>query len=209
MSAEATAPGWAANRARILVSAAAVLLAFAAFAVRSTAAGSPSSVSFTGSGIGYDLSGTFTLDHFEVKTPVSFPSLPTYVPSPRLVAVGTVTATRVGGPGGIFRETYTNVPFVWVNVSVSAACDGSVGISLDPVGGSDYVGFGPIGGQPLWDQSVPLAPWDSSIHWDASPGGSLTLSGPAGLACAVAHAAESAGSLVPQAKTLNALLRAR
>jgi hypothetical protein len=205
MAGEAIAEQRHGNRARILVSAAAVLLAFAALAVRSTAAASPSSVSFTGGGIGYDVSGTFTLDHFEVKTPVSFPNLPTYVPSPRLVAVGTVTATRVGGPGGIFRESYTNAPFVWVNLSVNATCGGSVDVSFDPVGGSDYVGFGPIGGLPLWDPSVPLAPWDGSIHWGMSSAGGLTLSGPTGLSCAVARV----GSLVAQAKTLNALLRSR
>lgn len=206
MAAEAIRDGWAANRARILVATVAALLVFAALAGRTAAAAGSGSISFAGDGIGYDVSGTFALDHFEVKSPVSFPDVPSYVPSPRLVAVGTVTATRVGGPGGTLRDSWTNAPFVWVNLSVNATCGGAVNVSFDPVGGSDYIGFGPVGGRPLWDQSVPIAPWDQTIHWGTTSSGSLTLGGAPGPACAVAHAT-GAGSLVPLAKTLNAALR--
>lgn len=164
-------------------------------------------VTFTGGGVAYDLAGTFTLDHFEVKTPLSFPDvLPLYHPAPRLVAVGTTTATET--PAFTTPTTWTDVPFVWVNLGLTAVCGGAVRAQFDAVGGSDYTGFGPIGGRNLWDDSVPLAPWDSSVHWgmeSVSP--AFTLTGTRGDSCAVAQLAGKPKTLAALAGALNRMLR--
>lgn len=188
----------------------AVLVALAAVGAVATAGSSAAvggpQVAFTGEGAVYTLDGTFTLDHFAVKTPRSFPDLlPDYHPGPRLVAVGTADATQTYpfGPA----STYADTPFVWVDLGVAATCGGAVKVQFNLVDGSEYTGFGPLGGQNLWDGTVPLPAWDGTVHWGmltTSP--ALTLPGTRGDSCAAAQLARSPKTLTALAGALNRLL---
>jgi hypothetical protein len=173
-----------------------------ALALGGPAATATQPVTFEGTDFNSVLAGTFSLDHFEVKAPVLFPGFP--VPE-ALVAVGTVTATKSFGPPPITTLTYSDAPFDWVFVTVSATCGGATTVTFDPIGGSDYVAFIPRG-EPLWDPSVPIPPWSGDVHWGVTASDSLTLDGNGGLSCAVARAVQH-GQLRPLAATLNALLR--
>jgi hypothetical protein len=161
--------------------------------------------SFSGEAIVQTITGTFTLDHFAVKTPLDYPGVFVSPPQQHLVAVGTVTGQVTVPPGDIWL-TFDDAPFVWVNLSVAANCGGSVTVTFNPIGGSDYVGFGPIYGQPLWDQSVPIPVWNPDIHWGVNAEAPLVLRANGGLACAVAQAV-GRDALSVEATTLNALLR--
>ncbi|MGZ4333354.1 MAG: hypothetical protein ACXVRJ_03680 [Gaiellaceae bacterium] len=164
-------PGWLKTMAAV----GGVALATLVLAASTTAAAPPAS--FSGDGIAYDLAGTFTIDHFELKTPVA-------VAGPRrLVAFGTTTAVKTPafGPG---VQAFDDVPFAWVDVSVSATCHAAVVVSLGSIGGDDYVSF--VGGAPIYDASVPVPPWDSSAHWEIGAT-SVTLPAARGQSCAIAR----------------------
>ncbi|HEY6785065.1 MAG TPA: hypothetical protein VI159_08935, partial [Gemmatimonadales bacterium] len=167
---------------RHLVVVAALVASAAAFAAAPVARAASPTISFAGEGRIYTFSGTFTLDHFAVKTPIN-----TYFDGtlqPHLMAVGTVSGTVISPFGS--AATFTDQPFMWVEVTVSATCGGNITLTLNPLNGTDYAGG--IGGAPplFWDSSVPLPPWDSGVHWGmTSPATSVTLT--SNLACAVAR----------------------
>jgi hypothetical protein len=176
---------------------------FALLVPAASAASATHTVPFEGALIDRAFSGSFTLDHFEVKTPIH-PLQLAQVPAPTLVAVGTVTA--VVEPPLAPPVTFTDAPFVWVNLAVSATCGGDTTVVFGPLSGADYVGFGPIYGQPLWDSSVPIPPWSADVHWGITATSSLTLSNNGGLSCAIAHLNRPA-QLRALAAALNALTR--
>jgi hypothetical protein len=165
-------------------------------------------VSFAGSALGgQEITGTFTLDHFDVKTPLNYPGVFVSPPQPHLVAVGTVTGQSSFFSSGVLTTVpFDDAPFVWVNLTVTASCGDSATVTFDQITGADYVGFGPISGLPLWDPSVPIPVWNPDVHWGVTATNPLVLTGNGGLACAIAQAV-SHDHLSAEAKTLNALLR--
>jgi len=189
-----------------------LLVALAAFGAVATsgsnaAVGAPPQVSFTGSMCcSFSIDGTFTLDHFEVKTPLNLPFLIS-PPAPRLVAVGTVTASRVDDLPDSVPTTWTNAPLDWVNVSVSARCGGSVTVNLNGINGGDYFAY-IVSSDSLWDSSVPLVVWDpGDVHWFVAASSSVTLAGTNGTSCSAARLARSPETLTALANVLNLALR--
>jgi hypothetical protein len=191
-------------RIRNLVAVASIATAAVLVLAAPASAASPS-VPVEAVGIHYVLDGSFTLDHFDVKTPLSYPVF-VNPPTPHLVAVGTLSGVITADfPPTVQR--FSDIPFVWVNVSVVSSCGGEVRLSLDRIGGSDYVGFGPIYGQPLWDDSVPIPFWDRDVHWfvPVAPA-PIELAANRGLACAAAELVAH-GNLNALAATLNSAVR--
>jgi hypothetical protein len=162
-------------------------------------------VSFSGDALGGQIiTGTFTLDHFTVKTPLDYPGVFVSPPQPHLVAVGAVTG-QVTDPFGNLLLTFDDAPHVWVNLSVAATCRRDTAtVTFDQISGSDYVGFGPIYGQPLWDPSVPIPVWNPDIHWGVTAANALVLTGNRGVVCAIAQAV-SRDDLSLEATLLNML----
>jgi hypothetical protein len=179
-----------------------------ALALSAPALADVGTVSFAGSAFGgQEITGTFTLDHFDVKIPLDYPGVFVSPPQPHLVAVGTVTGQSSFFSGGpVTIVPFNDAPFVWVNLAVGATCGDSATVTFDPITGADYLGFGPIRGLPLWDPSVPIPVWNSDIHWGVTATNPLVLTGNGGLACAIAQAV-SHDNLTVEAKTLNALVR--
>jgi hypothetical protein len=162
-------------------------------------------VSFAGSGIGgQEITGTFTLDHFTVKTPLANPAL-VNPPVPQLVAVGTVTGeSTFFSVGGLITVPFEDAPFVWVKLAAAASCGDSATVTFGDILGSDYVD---LHSQPLWDPGVPPPVWNASVHWGVTVTSTpLVLSGNGGLACTIAQAV-SRGDVLVEARTLNSLLR--
>jgi hypothetical protein len=169
------------------------------------AVGAPQ-VSFHGSMCcSFSIDGTFTLDHFEVKTPLNLPFLSS-PPVPRLIAVGTATVTRTDDLPGSEPTTWTNAPLDWVNVSVAASCGGDVTVNLDELNGGDYFAY-IVSSDSLWDSSVPLVAWDpGDVHWSASAANAVTLHGTHGTSCSVSRLARNPKTLKPLAAALNRAL---
>ena len=193
-----------------LVSAAVGALALApASALPAPVHSDAATVSFSGAAMGGQLiTGTFSLDRFEVKTPLNYSAFGGYRPQPQLVAVGTVTGnTSSYTPGsGVTVVPFEHAPFVWVNLTVAARCGDAATVTFEPITGLDYLGIGPIYGQPLWDPTVPAPVWNSDVHWGVDAANPVVLTGNPGLPCAIAQAV-SHDNLRVEATTLNALLR--
>jgi hypothetical protein len=186
------------------------VVASLAFALPAPARSEVSPVSFSGAAMGGQLiTGSFTVDRFEVETPLDYSGLGARQPRPQLVAVGAVTGESSflsPGGGAVTHVPFDNAPFVWVNLTVVATCGDAATVTFDQVGGSDYVGFGRAYGLPLWDPTVPIPVWNSDIHWGVEAADPLVPAGAPGLPCAIARAV-SHGNLPVEATLLNALLR--
>ncbi len=179
-----------------------VLLALAALAAPATASASISTADFSGSGLAYDFSGTFTLDHFEVRAPAAINLDGLSVPpgAPRVVAAGTVTGSKTFAFGGVV--TFTDAPFTWVRVSVSGSCSG-IDVQLAKLDGSEYVG---LHGE-VYFPDLPFSPWGGPFRqWGILEAGAIHIIGNTGLMCASARL--SAADAPPQAlaTVLNRLL---
>src|ERR1051325_11296278 len=86
-----------------------------ALALSTSALADVGTVSFAGSAFGgQEITGTFTLDHFDVKIPLDYPGVFVSPPQPHLVAVGTVTGHSSFFSGGpVTIVPFNDAPFVW------------------------------------------------------------------------------------------------